>query len=163
MEIQVNNRVLDIERQADGTLTVDGLPAEVDFSRISENSYQLVLNGKVHIIKTVNSDNGHVVLQIGGRTYEANAKSSLEKLLDSMGLKAGVSKQVKELKAPMPGLVLKVLSEPGTEVKKDDPLLILEAMKMENTLKSPSDGIVSKIAVQQGDKIEKNQILIIFE
>lgn len=71
--------------------------------------------------------------------------------------------KVKDLKAPMPGLVLKVLIEPGKEVVKGDNLLVLEAMKMENMIKSPTDGIVQKILVSTGDKIEKNAILIQFE
>jgi biotin carboxyl carrier protein len=53
--------------------------------------------------------------------------------------------------------------EEGTEVKKGDSLLVLEAMKMENILKSTTDGIVSKILVSQGDKTEKNAVLIQFK
>lgn len=73
------------------------------------------------------------------------------------------SNKVLEMKAPMPGMVLKVLVNAGDEVKKGDNLLILEAMKMENILKSTTDGTVSKVLVKQGDKVEKNQILIQFK
>jgi biotin carboxyl carrier protein len=73
---------------------------------------------------------------------------------------AGSHKHINEVKAPMPGLVLRVMIEPGQAIQKGDTLLILEAMKMENVLKAPSDGIVSKILVSKGDKVEKNQVMV---
>jgi biotin carboxyl carrier protein len=80
-----------------------------------------------------------------------------------MGLSTNITFQIKEIKAPMPGLVLDLEVEPGQTVSQGDVLLILEAMKMENVLKSPGDGIVKSIAVKKGDAVEKGQILIEME
>ena len=79
-----------------------------------------------------------------------------------MGLNAAISQKVNEVKAPMPGLVLRALVEEGAAVKKGDSLLVLEAMKMENVIKSPVDAVVAKIPVKQGQAVEKNQVLIQF-
>ena len=68
--------------------------------------------------------------------------------------------KIKEIKAPMPGLVLDILVKEGTEIKKGDPVLILEAMKMENILKSPEDGSIKKIKVRKGKVVEKNDMLV---
>ena len=62
----------------------------------------------------------------------------------------------------MPGLVLDILVKVGDEVKKGDPLMILEAMKMENILKSASDGVIKKINVEKKQAVEKGQVLINF-
>ena len=62
----------------------------------------------------------------------------------------------------MPGMVLNILVTEGQDIKKGDPLIVLEAMKMENVLKSPTDGIVKKINVNKGIAVEKNQVLIQF-
>ncbi|MCL4126550.1 UNVERIFIED_CONTAM: hypothetical protein GTU68_064554 [Idotea baltica] len=63
----------------------------------------------------------------------------------------------------MPGLILEINIAVGQEVKENDSLLILEAMKMENILTSPRDGIIKSISVSKGDAVEKNQLLIEFE
>jgi biotin carboxyl carrier protein len=80
-----------------------------------------------------------------------------------MGLDKMASAKVLNVKAPMPGLVLNVLVEPGQEVKKGDKLLVLEAMKMENIIKAAGDGKVGRIAVDKGQAVDKNQTLIEFE
>jgi biotin carboxyl carrier protein len=69
---------------------------------------------------------------------------------------------VNELKAPMPGLVLRIVAQPGDEVKKGDALLVLESMKMENVLKAPGAGIVDKVLVTTGNAVEKGQPLVLF-
>ena len=62
--------------------------------------------------------------------------------------------------SPMPGKVLRILVEPGATVKVGDPLVILEAMKMEQTIKSQMDGIVSAILVKPGDVVSPGQTLV---
>jgi biotin carboxyl carrier protein len=59
-------------------------------------------------------------------------------------------------------LVVRITVEEGTEVKKGDSLLVLEAMKMENVIKAPGDAVVGKIKVNAGQAVEKNQLLISF-
>ena len=62
----------------------------------------------------------------------------------------------------MPGMVLNILVNEGDTIKKGDPLIVLEAMKMENILKSPTDGVIKKIPINKGVAVEKNQLLIQF-
>ncbi|MBK8298809.1 MAG: hypothetical protein IPK91_16340 [Saprospiraceae bacterium] len=62
----------------------------------------------------------------------------------------------------MPGVVLEILVAPDATVLKGDPLIVLEAMKMENILRATHDGVVKNIFVLKGDKVEKNKILISF-
>lgn len=80
-----------------------------------------------------------------------------------MGFTVGASKQVNAIKAPMPGLILEMSVSVGQEVKENDCLLILEAMKMENSFLSPRAGIIKSISASKGDAVEKGQLLIEFE
>jgi acetyl/propionyl-CoA carboxylase alpha subunit len=63
----------------------------------------------------------------------------------------------------MPGMILDVKVEKGERVRMGDPILVLEAMKMENVLKAPGDAIIKELKVNKGDKVDKNQVMVIFE
>ena len=69
----------------------------------------------------------------------------------------------KVLKAPMPGLILELKIAVGDTVSKDDPLIIIEAMKMENVLKAQADGTIKSISVTKGASVEKSDVLLEFE
>jgi biotin carboxyl carrier protein len=62
----------------------------------------------------------------------------------------------------MPGLIIDLRVKEGDQVKAGDPLLILEAMKMENIIKASGDSIVKSLKVKKGETVEKNQVLIEF-
>ena len=66
-----------------------------------------------------------------------------------------------QIGATMPGTVLKILHSAGDEVKKGDPVMITEAMKMETTVQAPRDGVIERIAVSEQDKIETDDLLFV--
>lgn len=68
-----------------------------------------------------------------------------------------------EVKAPMPGKILKVLVNVGDKVQEDDEVLILEAMKMENPIYAPAGGTVKEIKVKANDSVETDQTMMVIE
>ena len=80
-----------------------------------------------------------------------------------MGFGKASIKQVKEIKAPMPGLVLEIAVTDGQEVSEGDKLLILEAMKMENSIMIQTSAIIKKVSVSAGQAVEKGQVLVELE
>src|SRR5262249_51383851 len=70
---------------------------------------------------------------------------------------------VVELKAPMPGKIIKILAGVGVEVKANQGILVMEAMKMQNEIKAPKSGVVKKITVSEGVPVNAGQILAIVE
>ena len=68
-----------------------------------------------------------------------------------------------EVKSPMPGKVVKVLVSPGESVTAGQPVLLFEAMKMQNELRSPQDGIVAEVAVEAGQAIEARERLYVLQ
>ena len=66
-----------------------------------------------------------------------------------------------DVKAPMPGKILEVLVKVGDQVKEDDELVMLEAMKMENPIYAPADGVVKEIKVKANDSVETEQVMIV--
>ncbi len=100
------------------------------------------------------------VVRINGTQYTVHIADHYERLVQQLGLSVGGQQKMNTVKAPMPGLVLQILVAPGQTVQKGDPLLLLEAMKMENVIKAAGEGQVKTIAVAQGAAVEKGQLLV---
>jgi len=81
-------------------------------------------------------------------------------MLESMGFGKSTGKQIKEIKAPMPGLVLEISVTEEQEVAEGDKLLILVAMKMENSIQIHTQAKIKKIHVEVGQAVEKGHVLI---
>jgi len=99
-------------------------------------------------------------IEVEGDIFEVEVRDDLAQMLDRMGFGRVSSKQVKQIKAPMPGLVLQIAVREGQEVRDGDRLLVLEAMKMENSINIHADGVIKKINVSNGQAVDKGQVLI---
>ena len=113
-------------------------------------------------VLSVDSVNKSMTLKINNKRQVVTVKDHYDMLVESMGISSSSNKKIKELKAPMPGLVLEILAKSEESIEKGSTLLILEAMKMENIIKSPEEVVVDKIHVKEGDSVEKNQVLVTF-
>jgi len=102
-------------------------------------------------------------IKVNNNTYEVVINDALDQQIETLGFEVGTSKKVNAIKAPMPGLILEIQVKKGQDVKEDDTLLILEAMKMENVINSPREGIIKSINVKQGETVDKDSLLIEFE
>ncbi len=102
-------------------------------------------------------------IKVNGSIFDLHIADPVDQMVDRLGLADNSALQVKDIKAPMPGLVLSIDSQPGQEVQKGDTLLILEAMKMENVIKAPGDGKIKEIKVNKGQPVDKNQLLVTLE
>jgi biotin carboxyl carrier protein len=161
--VKVNqNKVYDVEVDAKG-ITLDNELKNISFANVAENHFHVLLNQKSYNVEVVsiNAETKTASMKVNNRIYECEIKDQFDDLLKSLGLDNLNTKKVNEIKAPMPGLVLKVLVNEGQEFKKGDNLLVLEAMKMENILKAPVDGTVKGIKIKAGDKVEKNEVLLL--
>ncbi|PSJ71874.1 acetyl-CoA carboxylase biotin carboxyl carrier protein subunit [Sphingobacteriales bacterium UPWRP_1] len=130
-------------------------------------------NGNFHVIKNNKSfqvavlkaepETKTLILSVNGNQYTVSLQDKMDLLFEKMGLVTGKGIKINDLKAPMPGLVLDVKASVGQQIHKGDPLLVLEAMKMENVLKAQGDAIIKSIEVKKGDAVEKGSVLIKFQ
>lgn len=99
-------------------------------------------------------------IDVDGDSFDVEIKNELDQMLDQMGFSASAVKVLKEIKAPMPGLVLSIAVQEGQDVKEGERILILEAMKMENSIVIHGDATIKKINVKPGQAVDKGQVLV---
>ncbi|MCX7978847.1 MAG: acetyl-CoA carboxylase biotin carboxyl carrier protein subunit [Bdellovibrionaceae bacterium] len=131
-----------------------------DFKK-AEQYISFLFHNQSYLIDVVGKDTEYVV-------FTRNSFRSIRIFNDEMLLHESLKKgggfgSHKELRAGMPGKIIELLVKPGQVVKANKPLLIMEAMKMENEMRAPRDVRVEEICVKQGDSVESGQVLIRFE
>jgi acetyl/propionyl-CoA carboxylase alpha subunit len=154
----------EVDFRAADSISLNGQPFAWDMVALSDGRYHVLHHGKSYNAELLAADYvaKTFVLRINGQRIELQAKDRFDQLLDRMGLSNAAAAKVNELKAPMPGLIVDIRVQPGQAVQKGDPLLVLEAMKMENILKAPADGVVSGIRVDLRANVMKGQVLVQF-
>lgn len=146
------------------TLTADEIN-KIDFVKKSPTAFNILKDNRsvnVHLLKSDVSGKT-VTVEVDGESFAIEIKDELEQMLEKMGFDAAPVKHIKEIKAPMPGLVLDITVKEGQAVKEGEKLLILEAMKMENSIMIHADATIKKINVKPGQAVDKGQILIELE
>lgn len=162
----VNEKPFELEVSKDGGVFViiNGEKTPADLARLGEGRYHLLAGNRSLkvLLKKFNAAEKSLELDVDGSRAMVAIKDGMDLLLEKMGLGNALATAVNDLKAPMPGLVLKVEVAEGQTVNKGDALCVLEAMKMENVLKATATATVKSIRVKAGDSVEKNQLLIEF-
>ena len=143
---------------------LNGEDFNLEISEDGSYVYHVGWNGKQYNVQILPGDDEiHPRIRVNGNTFNIEIIDKFDELLKELGMEILTVSKVKDIKSPMPGLVLEVNTKSGANVTKGDPLLILEAMKMENVIKSPIDGVVKDVFVNPSEAVEKNVVLISFE
>jgi len=129
--------------------------------KVTDSIYKV--DQEVIEILEINFDLKSIKVRHNHNTHQIQFKSNLDLTLDKMGIKRTFEQVSSDIKAPMPGKVLQVMVKIGDTIEKGQPLIILEAMKMENVLKAGSDATIKSIAVSHSESVESGQLLIELE
>ena len=107
--------------------------------------------------------NGDWHIELEGRAYRVRVDDERTHELRALTAEMGPGDIVRELRAPMPGLVVRVAVRPGDSVAQGDPLVVMEAMKMENELRAEVAGVVGEVHVSEGTTVDRDDVLVTFE
>ncbi len=141
-------------------VTLEGRTVTVDARMVDPAVCSFIVDGvcyEVHVAR----DRDLYTLLINGEHYEVAARNRRVRAAFSAGGRMLTGRQV--IQAPMPGRVVRVLVDQGSSVKTGEPLLVLEAMKMENQLRSPVDGVVAELEVVAGQVVATGDKLVVVE
>jgi biotin carboxyl carrier protein len=154
-----------IEVEVDGDrVTVDGRAHSATLGVISGTPLrQLLIDGRPLTLSVEAIGRGRWALTPRGERWEMEVLDERTRHIRSLAGAGDQRRAAGVLKAPMPGLVVRVQVQPGEKVVAGDPLVVLEAMKMENELKAGAPGVVKSVRVAPGEAVEKGQVLVEFE
>lgn len=139
--------------------------ASANLVHIAPLAFNLLQNNRSVNAKIITADlaSKKFIVEVDGEDFMIEIKDELNQVLEKMGFGLATNKQIKEIKAPMPGRVLEIAVSNGQAVIEGDKMLILEAMKMENCIVIHSAATIKKVAVVAGQTVEKGQVLIELE
>lgn len=144
-------------------VTINGSEYKCELTGANNSVYLLKVGNKIYEITVNDLGSRRYGILVEGEYFETEVKTRLrEQAEEYLKNKADVSNKG-YLKAPMPGLVVKVNVSEGENVNAGDILIVLEAMKMENNLKSVLTGTVKEIRFKEGDNVEKDDIIMTIE
>jgi len=154
LQFNIDQKIHKVEIDSkDGKYLVklDGKQHQVDSQRISENCLSLLVDGKACTV-FIAEDKTKRYISIQGEQFcieEAKSESETRSVAEASTLKG-----IPTISSPMPGKIVKILVGEGDKVRKNQGLVIVEAMKMENEIRSPSAGIVKKINFKEGNLVD---------
>ena len=145
---------LDLNQSGDAVLTP--ISDRLVSVRINECNYQIDC-------LEVNIKEKLVTLRIEGKVVTLELKDAVDEIMDLLGMEVVSTASSGDVIAPMPGKVIDILVNQGESVEEGSPLVILEAMKMENILKAGGVGTVEAVNITVGETVEKGALLISME
>lgn len=161
--VTIGPRELEVELGPSG-LRLNGESVNADLAEMNGTEvFTLLLENRSHRILAARRGAGEWSLYTAGRHLRASVVDERTRTIQEMTGTKGEAGGPRSLRAPMPGLVVKVEVQEGEDVFRDQGLVIVEAMKMENELKAEAEARVDKVLVAPGDTVEKDQVLIEFQ
>ncbi len=159
----INDQTYEIDIDRHDRITVDGVELAADLKLVEgRHLYSLLLNNASYEIvldPDAEARNSYDVM-VGGLRYEVKVQDERSRRLSLADRRLRAPEGELAIKAPIPGLIVRVAIEPGLELAEGDTLVILEAMKMENELRAPRAGVVHEVRVQPGDQVTLGQVLL---
>ena len=142
-------------------IAVNGKVYDVDYNVGGDMIHSIIINNRSHGVQiSANSFNSYEVKN-HGNSFQIQIMNELERIRSKFSEQEVMGRYL--VAAPMPGVILKFYVKEGDVVKKNDPLCVLLAMKMENEIRAASDGKVSKIFVEEQAKVEIGEKLMVVD
>lgn len=164
VRVSLRGRTHTVRFEGEHTIHLDGRTLSVTFRKLEDGTTLMALDGKVYRLwahQTTGDQGRDLCLWLNGKQVSCTVDDHRTLLMQSMRAGGGEQTGLITIKAPMPGLVVKVLVTPGMLVQKGQGLIILEAMKMENELKADRAGRVESVSAVERMPVEKGEHLLV--
>ena len=156
----IDGREFEVEIEG-GQVRVDGEAIDVDLSQSGvPELYSILLDGASYEV-LVEEERQEYAVTLRGQQFHVQVEDERSRRLNAGRKGPLIPTGELVVKAPIPGLVVKVLVSEGDDIPEDHPLIILEAMKMENEIRSLRAGVVRTVDVAAGQRVEQGAPLLV--
>jgi biotin carboxyl carrier protein len=159
--VKGNEHVVEIAEGPEGEieLKLDGRPVDADLVPLqADGLHSLLLDGHSREM-ILEREGDRTFVGLDGERIEVRVQDEVSRALSAIegARPAGPT----EVTAPMPGVVVEVRVQPGDAVQAGQPVVVVEAMKMQNELAAETDGTVERVAVKAGDAVDGGAVLVV--
>jgi biotin carboxyl carrier protein len=161
-EVDIDGRIRQVVVHRVGDkfrVAIDGRESMVDAARIDAETWSLIVAGASREVTVVPGSAGESIVGVGGRSVPVSFNGRRRSGRKEDGRQTGSGPQ--RIVAPMPGKIVRVLVTPGEAVRARQPVVVIEAMKMENELRAGRDGTVAEIHAAEGQSVEAGVLLAV--
>jgi biotin carboxyl carrier protein len=166
IELDGQRRLVALRREGDGWIAgIDGREFAVSVVEVG-GRWSMLVGRSSYDIAFEPGTNGALIVHVNGRavplTVDRPGSPTPWAKAARRGARDGeLGTGLQTIVAPMPGRIVKVLVKPDEAVAARQPLVVVEAMKMENELRAPRDGTVAEVRVSEGESVEANTVLVV--
>lgn len=162
--VTVAGRTFLVELAGNDMVTVDGRAMRAELGEVPGTSVKhLLLDGRSYtFVAEPNRAATGWDLHLAGHNLYAEAIDERTRSIRELTTRVAPRRGPRPVRAPMPGLIVRIEVEPGQEVQPGQGVAIIEAMKMENELRAEGSGIVKRVLVEPGQAVEKGAVLVEF-
>ncbi len=162
-KVKISEKVFELEK-INGGFEINGEEIEMDTAPYEEKAFHVICHHQSMDVRilTFDTHTKTMTISLEGKVLTLSIVEPHDELLQKVSAAAGNGQTHEKILSPMPGMIQRILISEQDDVSAGDPVVVLNAMKMENVLKSPVSGKVKEILVSEGEQVEKGKVLVQF-
>lgn len=158
--LSASNKAYEFKKPLEKQIKYQGKTVDIKLHEDPNGFSYIVWKNKKYLLDVIEKNQNRYTVMINGVWHSFTVETPISlKRRRYLEEKGEVSSTV-SIEAPMPGKIIDILVEEGSEVKEGEPIIILEAMKMQNEIASHVSGVVKSVSVKKNDSVMKDDVMI---
>jgi biotin carboxyl carrier protein len=144
-------------------IKIDGKEQILRILKFSTDEFEFILGNSFHHAKILSSSSSETKMLIDGEPLTIRKHSKLTEVLKKTMSSTGLGMGENNLTSQIPGRIVSIMAKPGSPIKKGEPVVVLESMKMQVAVKAHKDGTIKEIRVKEGVSVARYDLIAIIE
>lgn len=158
--LSASNKAYEFKKPLEKRISYQGKKVDIKLREDPNGFSYIVWKNKKYMLDVIEKNQNRYTVMLNGVWHSFTVETPISYKRRKFLEQQGESSSTVSIEAPMPGKIIDILVEEGSEVKPGDPIIILEAMKMQNEISSHVTGVVRSVSVRKNDSVMKDDVLI---